>query len=550
MARALLSRQAAHIHPVHQHGALLHIVKAADQIDEGRLARAARPDESHHLPGRHVHRHIAQHRCFAVVGETHVLKIHAAGSPLGQAQRVLGFGRGVVGLEDRHHGLDGHRQQLALIQHGTEALERIIAVIKRHGNGRELLERQVIAAPLIKREGESRRAHHLDGRREPLLPSGNAHQLAVELADDRPQAILLPLLEIEGAHLALGRERLLHRLRDQAEAREHLAHLAHHALAHQAHQRNEERGNEQIAQQHRTLLARDRGIDEVGRRRRERQRLNDQVVEHDTHLHLHLLGVLHHLGHQITAAILIEVGEGDPLQMRKELHAHAVEHLHAGERQQIGVEVGADAPQHHGRGNRQRRRPQQQIRRVRRRKGGVQPVGKPLRWRSLPEDNRKGLLQQQRQQKARARPDDAGENRQHHDRKHRAHVPAENRGENGPHRCLAPAAHELGRAYHTGELKSNDFDTRRVQNETPFARRDAVLAARKLVRLSLGLTLRQRPRPTWRHRGRELPAQSPALGRLGNAPTPHPLPRAQCLGLLEFSLIRRQSWGSPSAGTA
>ncbi len=67
----------AHVHAVHQHGALVHVVQARDQHHERRLAGAGGADDRDRAAGLHVEVDPVQNQLLAVVGEAHVAEFHA-----------------------------------------------------------------------------------------------------------------------------------------------------------------------------------------------------------------------------------------------------------------------------------------------------------------------------------------------------------------------------------------------------------------------------------------------------------------------------------------
>ena len=93
----IAGREAADVVAVDRDSPLLHVVEAAEQAHERRLARARAADDADHLPGRHRERHIVKHGLVAVIAERDVLEADFAPYlPPGLRSRRLHHERGRI----------------------------------------------------------------------------------------------------------------------------------------------------------------------------------------------------------------------------------------------------------------------------------------------------------------------------------------------------------------------------------------------------------------------------------------------------------------------
>ena len=106
----------AHVVPVQQHRAASHVVEPTDQVDHGALARAGGADERNRLPGLHGEGYVLQNGLFTVIGEGHVVEVHAAGNrrQVDRVGLVLNVGRRVHDFENALHGR--HRGQHVVVE--------------------------------------------------------------------------------------------------------------------------------------------------------------------------------------------------------------------------------------------------------------------------------------------------------------------------------------------------------------------------------------------------------------------------------------------------
>lgn len=66
------------IHPTNPDGALLDIVEAKEQVDQGGFAGAGVAHNCHHLAGLDANAEIPKHPIFVLVGEPYVIEFHGA----------------------------------------------------------------------------------------------------------------------------------------------------------------------------------------------------------------------------------------------------------------------------------------------------------------------------------------------------------------------------------------------------------------------------------------------------------------------------------------
>jgi len=77
LAAQAVGRHVAHVVAVDQHRAAVHVVEARQQVDDGRLARAGRPDDGDGLARLGGQAHAAQHVLVLVVAHPHVAQLDA-----------------------------------------------------------------------------------------------------------------------------------------------------------------------------------------------------------------------------------------------------------------------------------------------------------------------------------------------------------------------------------------------------------------------------------------------------------------------------------------
>ena len=194
----------AHIMAIQHHLSLTHVVEAGDQIDDGALARARRPEQRHGLPWLGDEADSLQHRLLVTkVAEGDVLERNPAPNrrQLLGSRLVLYFDRGVQDLKDTlgassslRHGHDDHTQhdhrehghhQIALKGHefadGQSTGDRLIATSPDHGQCAQV--------------GQSEDQGHDEGE-HPANAETGIPQLEVTI----PKPLHLPRLPGKGLH--------------------------------------------------------------------------------------------------------------------------------------------------------------------------------------------------------------------------------------------------------------------------------------------------------------------------------------------------------------
>ncbi len=110
-APQVAARIVAHVAPVDEDGAGVHIVKAHEQLDHRGLAGAGRADDGDGLARRHVAAPVVDDRLLGIVAEAHVPERHVAADMVrrgwqGRVGRLLGLGKeGEHALGRGRHGL-------------------------------------------------------------------------------------------------------------------------------------------------------------------------------------------------------------------------------------------------------------------------------------------------------------------------------------------------------------------------------------------------------------------------------------------------------------
>ena len=102
IGKLLSQRGLFHRHDVgfiDQDTALVHIVKARQQIDERRFARARRPDKGRHLSGFSHEAHMVEYALAVVIGKADIFECNAARSD-GQVAGIRCVGLFRLGIED------------------------------------------------------------------------------------------------------------------------------------------------------------------------------------------------------------------------------------------------------------------------------------------------------------------------------------------------------------------------------------------------------------------------------------------------------------------
>ena len=131
--RSCCWRHVAHVHAVEQDLPLLHVVEAAEQADDARLARAGRADDGDARARRDLEAHVLQHRLVRVVGEVDVAELDVA-AHLPQRLRV-GAGRrtGRLLVQQHEHALGGGHRRLhdvVLLGQVADRLEGAVGVLE------------------------------------------------------------------------------------------------------------------------------------------------------------------------------------------------------------------------------------------------------------------------------------------------------------------------------------------------------------------------------------------------------------------------------------
>ena len=115
------ARDIAHVLPVHRDAAAVHIVKAHQKIDDGRLAAAGGSDDGDAVPRRHADVEIADELLIGTVGEADVLERHV---PLCPAQIGAAFVRGLFLLRrERKDARRAGERVLELREHFGDLVE-------------------------------------------------------------------------------------------------------------------------------------------------------------------------------------------------------------------------------------------------------------------------------------------------------------------------------------------------------------------------------------------------------------------------------------------
>ena len=151
LAAERLDGHVAQVEAVDAHAPRGRVVEARDELGDGRLPRAGRPDERHRLAGVDVEVDVAQHRDRGVVPERHADELHVA---LDQRER-----RGVLRLLDRRVRreelveLDDRRLALlvevVLLDELLDRLEERVEVEDERGELADL--QRAVAAPSCRR---------------------------------------------------------------------------------------------------------------------------------------------------------------------------------------------------------------------------------------------------------------------------------------------------------------------------------------------------------------------------------------------------------------
>ncbi len=158
-------REVAHVVAVDQDGACVHVVEAAQQAGDGRLAAAGSADDGDDLAGLHDQVEAVQHRrCVGIgagIGEAHAAEL----DPAGRVQQVPGAGslgdcRHLV--EDLEDAPRRGGRPLCLEQHEAQHPERdgdhdhVAAECQQGADADALLDRQPAAVEQDRRHPEAR----------------------------------------------------------------------------------------------------------------------------------------------------------------------------------------------------------------------------------------------------------------------------------------------------------------------------------------------------------------------------------------------------------
>ena len=202
----------AHVHAVHEHGALVHVVQARDEHHERRLARAGRPDDRDGAARLHVDVDTAEHRLVTVIAEAHAAQLHA---PAARRQRLcVRRGRearlAVEQLEHARparHGALGHPERHAEPAHRPREHQDVAVERDELADGDAAVDR--LPAANEQQRGEPELGEEADEGRVERAQARGDHRL-VEHARDRPaEAAQLALLLRERLHHAHAADVLL-----------------------------------------------------------------------------------------------------------------------------------------------------------------------------------------------------------------------------------------------------------------------------------------------------------------------------------------------------
>jgi hypothetical protein len=247
-------------------------------------------------------------------------------------------------VEDLLDAVEGGGAAGELALELAHAAHRVVAEVQRRDHGEDAVPGRLRAVGHEEGAGDAEGGDELDhrGDREGVLV--DLHLQGEEAAHAGGEALVLVLLEAEGADFAGGGEVLAEQLGDIAAGGEGLLGALVEVAADDTDGQHADRDDAEAEQEEAGARDGAGDVDDVADRAQEGDGQHDHVVGGGEERLLRLLGVGDTAGEEIAAARLLEEAEREALELGEEIAAEAFEDDGAA----VGDEVGVEKQSHNG----------------------------------------------------------------------------------------------------------------------------------------------------------------------------------------------------------